>query len=63
MLHTIKQAEGMTFKNYNDAINFLILLLDKDEELNSFVNTQIEVGDDIKIGNEVIPAIDVFDFI
>ena len=63
MIHTIKQAEGKTFKDYNEAINFLILLTKEDDELNSFVNTEIDCSDDIKIGNEQIPAIDVFDFL
>lgn len=63
MIHTIKEAEGKTFKDYKEAINYLILLMAEDDELSSFVNTEIEARDYIKIGDEQIPAIDVFDFL
>lgn len=63
MIHIIKQAENKKFSDYNEAINYLIELCNSNDELNSFVSTEINSGDDIQLGNEILPAIDVFDFL
>ena len=56
-------AIGKKFKDYNDAINFLLKAMDKDEELESKIRTELSASDDVVIGDETIPAIDLFDFL
>ena len=63
MVHDIKQAENKTFSDYNEVINYLLKLIEKDEELNNFIYTEVKSSDDLRIGNEIIPAIDIFDFL
>ncbi len=60
---TLKQFKNSVFNYYYEAIDALKKLIVIDDELNSFIYSEINSNDTVIIGNIHFVAIDLFDLI